>query len=688
MQLKIRGGIEFVTDSYCRFSAGGAKLNPPVNLKARLIVEEEGEVRILNLAKPVINLGRGEDNDIIFTDRKVSRRHAVVRFEEDHFVIEDMGSSGGTFVNKKRIDKKVLLNNKDIISLGEAVELRYEEADLEEEKPPLKTAKTLREIQAELVLWENMKTSKHFPIIKEIITIGREDINDIVIDNLIVSRWHSQIIYHNGEFTLYDLHSSNGTAINGERIGRKTLENGDVILLGGEIQLIFKTGRNPQLIREGRPKTSPKRKTIQMMESPFLLKKQINELSVLNQVSASMHGTRELKKILQLILKGTTEGLGYDRAMILLVDEEEGVLTDGLGVGVLAEPLAQLRIPLEEEQGLIAWAAIEKKPYNVVDADRERVGKEIAEALQLESFAVVPLIAKGEALGVLIVDNIFSSRPIEDVDIKLLMAFAHQTGLAIENAQLYERIQKQMAELKFSYEELRNAQEQLIQAEKMGSVGQLAEGIAHEIENPIGIILGFSQAVLKRVKEDGPMAMPWRTVEAEANYCKSIIRNLLDFSRPSEPNINPTDIVDILEGNLALLEHQIVSQDVVLLRGYEPDLPKIEVDAGQIKQVLMNMILNSLQSMPKGGVLGISVKLEGEAMIIEFSDTGYGIPKEDIPHIFDPFSRSQSGERKTGLSLPVSYSLIKRNGGEIEVKSKIEEGSVFTIKLPLKSEQS
>nr|NIO68001.1 two-component sensor histidine kinase [Anaerolineae bacterium] len=293
--------------------------------------------------------------------------------------------------------------------------------------------------------------------------------------------------------------------------------------------------------------------------------------------------------------------------------------------------------------------------------------------------------------GVLAVNNKISARPFTDNDVDLLSALADYATIAIVNAQLYEETKRWSEELERKVEErtqeLRAAQEQLLQSEKLASIGQLAAGVAHEINNPMGVILGFAQGILKTLPEDDPLRKPLTTIEKESLRCKRIVQNLLDFARHSEPTPHLTNINELIDASCDLVEHQTSLQNVKLVKGYDPALPSIMADPNQLQQVFINIMLNAYQAMPDGGTLHITTRQVGSELQVIFTDTGVGIPPENVQNIFDPFFTTKEVGEGTGLGLSVSYGIVKAHGGDIEVESQAGKGTTFVIKLPLEKSE-
>lgn len=244
--------------------------------------------------------------------------------------------------------------------------------------------------------------------------------------------------------------------------------------------------------------------------------------------------------------------------------------------------------------------------------------------------------------------------------------------------------------------ELKKSQEQIIQSEKMFAVGQLASGVAHEINNPLGSILTYIKLTIKKLDHYSTDSNPldisqlkkyMATVEEEVNRCKGITRGLLDFSRAREPEMNVVDIHDILNNAFELVEHQLYEQGINLVKKFGSPTSKIVADSHQIQQVFLNIMLNALHAMPEGGILEITTKKRSTFVEIVFKDSGCGIPDEDLPRIFTPFFTTKKVGEGTGLGLSVVYGIIENHGGEIIVKSKLGEGTTVLIVLPVVSDK-
>jgi signal transduction histidine kinase len=250
-------------------------------------------------------------------------------------------------------------------------------------------------------------------------------------------------------------------------------------------------------------------------------------------------------------------------------------------------------------------------------------------------------------------------------------------------------------------QKLEEAQHQILQSEKMAAVGQLAAGVAHELNNPLGGILGYAQFALEKVQkgsfsetEIGAFSRYLSDIELQARRCKMIVKNLLKFSRSSsKEEFSLVDVNAALEEVFLFTSHQLSMKDVHLNKQLQPELPLIVGNGNSLQQVFTNIIINSMQSMSEGGELVVRTSLEqpvgefGGAVAIMFRDSGSGIPKENLSKIFEPFFTTKKVGEGTGLGLAVSYGIIRDHGGDIKAESIIGVGSTFTVVLPIVREK-
>jgi PAS domain S-box-containing protein len=226
---------------------------------------------------------------------------------------------------------------------------------------------------------------------------------------------------------------------------------------------------------------------------------------------------------------------------------------------------------------------------------------------------------------------------------------------------------------------------QLVSSEKMASLGKLAAGIAHEINNPLGGILIYSSLMMEDLPEEDTKRGDLMRIVQEAGRCKEIVKSLLEFARQTEPKMEPTDINRAINDGLFFLVNQALFHNIQIIKIFDPFLPFVRGNASQLKQVFMNIIVNAAEAMHGSGTLTIatSPSPDRKTVSIEFTDTGEGIPEENFTRIFDPFFTTKEVGKGTGLGLATSYGIVEDHGGKISVKSKVGEGTTFTIELPI-----
>jgi two-component system NtrC family sensor kinase len=231
--------------------------------------------------------------------------------------------------------------------------------------------------------------------------------------------------------------------------------------------------------------------------------------------------------------------------------------------------------------------------------------------------------------------------------------------------------------------ELRETQDQLVVSEKLASLGKMAAGVAHEINNPLTTILINTHLLLESPGKNAGEVDTLNLIADETTRCAAIVRGLLDFARQTPSQAAPTDINDIIERTLLLLEKQASVRNIQIEKALDRTLPPIEVDKNKIQQVFSNLAINACEAMPTGGrlVVGSLMSRDGTHIEITFTDTGVGISKENMPKLFDPFFTTKSFG--TGLGLAVSYGIVRQRGGTILVRSEVGKGTVFTVRIPL-----
>ncbi|MDW7759811.1 MAG: cache domain-containing protein [Acidobacteriota bacterium] len=232
-------------------------------------------------------------------------------------------------------------------------------------------------------------------------------------------------------------------------------------------------------------------------------------------------------------------------------------------------------------------------------------------------------------------------------------------------------------------QELRDMQDALVQSEKLASLGKMAAGVAHEINNPLTSILIQTHLLLEKCDSGGEARSSLNLIAEEAERCTQIVRGLLEFSRKMPARTAPEDVNGLVERTLQLLTNQIAVRSIALIKSLDPALPSVELDRNKMQQVFSNLVINACEAMPSGGTLTVSTRpgADGDGIEVSFADTGGGIPAENLKKIFDPFFTTKNFG--TGLGLAVSYGIVRQSGGTIQVRSEPGRGSEFIVRIPL-----
>jgi len=284
----------------------------------------------------------------------------------------------------------------------------------------------------------------------------------------------------------------------------------------------------------------------------------------------------------------------------------------------------------------------------------------------------LPLISKGQLVGMLNLGYKFNKDIYSHEDIELLSTLANQTAIAIENARLYE--------------DLKRSKSYIRRADRLASLGTLTAGLAHEIRNPLVAIKTLTQLLPDRLEDEEFRDQFLKIAAGEVDRISSLVNELLDFARPSDPKLEFEDINTILDGMILLVSTETKKRQIDILRSYASDLPHVQIDREQIKQVFLSVLLNAIQATSQNGKITVKtrsfIKPGGEPYIqVECTDTGCGIPPEHIEEIFNPFFTTKS--TGSGLGLSISHQIIQEHRGYIDVESQWGKGASFFINLPV-----
>jgi two-component system, NtrC family, sensor kinase len=333
---------------------------------------------------------------------------------------------------------------------------------------------------------------------------------------------------------------------------------------------------------------------------------------------------------------------------------------------------------------LVLWLRLTAKPVTL-DELAYRAGqalelREVVTELEAAGAALLaPILLDGNLAGVLVIGHKLSGEVFDAVEIDLLQTLAGQTAIALQNARLYGDLQRQMQELK-------TAQQQLLQAAKLAAIGELAASVAHELNNPLTVIVGGNDQLIRRLRQADPQAVALgEKIKAEAQRATRIVRGLLDYSRRREPKREPLNVNVLVPRALDLLQAKLRGREIDIQLHLAATLPPLLVDMDQITQVFLNLIGNAIDAMPEGGCLTIetSQSTELDRVAISIRDSGTGMTSAQIEHIFEPFYSTKPEGEGTGLGLSVTLGIVKGHGGSISVESEPGYGTTMTVQLPI-----
>ncbi|NTW58779.1 MAG: HAMP domain-containing protein [Nitrospirae bacterium] len=400
------------------------------------------------------------------------------------------------------------------------------------------------------------------------------------------------------------------------------------------------------------------------------------DLFILHNAGLDLMESLDLEALLGKIAARAEELVKADTTAVTAMDHATRSL-QYLGVtGSRAHLLKGLDLPLEAG-GIYNWTASYGTPLLIQDAQTDfRLDPDQMRSLGISSLITVPLWSSSTLMAMITVMNKRGGDVFDKQDLRLFTVFANLAGAALQNAFLY-------TDLKHKINELNSTQQQLVHSTKMAAIGELAANVAHEINNPLTSVLGYTSHLLKTLEIPEESRQKLRIMEQETLRVRKIIRNLLDFSRQRASWMQPGDVVQPLRETVLLLHGAAEGASVRIIEEYPAFPVTVNMDHNEIKQVFINIVNNALHAMRKGGELRVRVDAgrDGETAIV-FSDTGNGIPRENLKKIFDPFFSTKGNDDGTGLGLSISYRIVQNHGGRIEVESELGRGSRFRVILP------
>jgi PAS domain S-box-containing protein len=448
-------------------------------------------------------------------------------------------------------------------------------------------------------------------------------------------------------------------------------------------------------------------------------------LEIMSELGKSLRSTHKLEDVLRIIMIAITagEGLAFNRIFLLLLNQDETCLEGKMAMGPANQEEAgriwsylsqtkpsfrklleshdehfeerdawvnhlvkKIRIPIQDKENLLV-RAMDGQSCEIVNCSVEErtSGKSLCELLGTSSFVAVPLASKGKSIGIILADNLISGKSIEKEKVEFLEVLAYHASAAIESAKLYEKLAHQVAELEKANQHLKEGSERLVRVEKLSVMGEITSQVAHELRNPLTIIGGFANSILKKLDPNDANYEYLKIVSQESQRMENILNNVLNFTRPERAHWENTDLNEIIEQTLDMLGKEMENGKIWIKRDYYTSLPLILVNSDQIRHALVNIFRNAIVAMPQGGTLSIVTHLANGNIKMNIADTGCGIPRERLDSIFKAFYTTKPDSN--GLGLTVASEIIKNHNGFIGVESEEGKGTTFYIEFPLKKEE-
>lgn len=417
-------------------------------------------------------------------------------------------------------------------------------------------------------------------------------------------------------------------------------------------------------------------KISELTESNRQLKRKIFDLYTIFELSRNLNAVLNYSTLVDSFLLTSLGQVGASSAALYLPQGSQATaFTLAMSKGIPHEDEARAEVPINGR--LATYLKAVAKPVTVIDlSERFSDSPRFAFLTIFRNGLMIPLIIQAQLRGLLALGRKVSGGGFGADDIEFLSILANQFAVALENARLYESERNAL-------QELRKAQKQLVLAERHAAVGELSAKIAHEINNPLSIISNYLLLCQRNLDDSAKAGEHLDVAREELTRIAGIVRQLLDFHRPQKTEKAAVDLPGLIDDVLALMEWQLDERKIQVVREFEPDLPPVFASQEMLKQVFLNLVINSRDAMPDGGTLKISALARDGELRIQVADTGPGIPDEHLPRIFEPFFTTKEGSAGTGLGLSVCFGIIKEHGGRIIAGNDVGGGAVFEISLPI-----
>jgi len=408
------------------------------------------------------------------------------------------------------------------------------------------------------------------------------------------------------------------------------------------------------------------------------------ELHTILMFSSLINSSLKIEDVLNNAMHWAEEFINAEASSIYELDVEKEDLFIRIARGEKKDAIKRIRLKVGE--GIAGWVVQTGKPMVIHDVSMEKRFSDKFDKIsgfKTRSLLSVPLVLRDKTIGAIQVLNKKEDTPFTQADLELLTTMAQQIAVAMENARLYSRLEKQF---ELTTQELKIAQEKLIRSERLSAIGNLVQGVAHEIRNPVTTIGGFSQRIKDSLNEDKRLHEYIDIIMGEAARLERLVKQVHEFAEIQSASFSPDKIEPVIDRVLNRFEPISEKQDVKTTLHIDPDLPLIIMDSSQMEIALANIIENALESMHDGGRLDLKVNRDNDSILIVVSDSGSGIDLEKLDSVYDPFVSSKTSG--AGLGLTMFHQIIMNHHGETMIRSQASEGTVVTIRLPLDPNQN
>lgn len=449
------------------------------------------------------------------------------------------------------------------------------------------------------------------------------------------------------------------------------------------------------------------------------------ETRFMHELGSVLQSSVDLEEVLSVALTAITSGKGFgmNRAFLLLADKDRHFLRGHLAIGPRSaeeagqtwhevatsdldlqslshafrqnklsserdkfqDILARLVISMDDIHHIVVSTLEEKKPLLVQNAfHNPGVDPELAQLLGVDTFLILPLIARNRRVGAILADNFITRQPITDEDLRSIETFTFPVAFAIERASLYERLQVEVAKLQDANRKLQEQQELLVKMEKMALVGRITSSIAHSIRNPLMVIGGFARSILKATPQNDPKRNFIDSIVAEAHQMEEVLDEILTYSDALYPIRDFWDVNQLVETTLREIQDKVLAQNYTCRYHPADGLPAAYIDYKQTSYCIRNILLGTIDGF-EDGLLEISTRKEGERVEILIDDHSRHLSEDELEALLTPFAETH--EMGSGLNLALCRNMLEKQNIPFLVVAPPDAGLRYSIKLPTRKEE-